>query len=165
MNIIFIFVMYRRSSAVVTPAKYECDSQNLTGTYAWSKSFLTEKSTNGTLSIPTPGRLAIFRWWIMGCLLQVFGGTLDESWRNRTRYCFPHRHASINCQTTNWNTVTKNLSEQSNDHAFHRSFEDADGSHMLVFKPDTHPINDFFTTKNNKIRLLIISKFSQKPRR
>ena len=34
--------------------KYECDSRNLTGTFAWSKISLTDKLTNGALVPPTP---------------------------------------------------------------------------------------------------------------
>ena len=46
-NITFIFDRCHRSSAVVTPAKYEGDCKNLTNTFARSTIFLTEKSTNG----------------------------------------------------------------------------------------------------------------------
>ena len=51
----FIFGRCRRSSAAVTPVKYECDSGNLTGTFAKSKILLTEKLANGALVTPTPG--------------------------------------------------------------------------------------------------------------
>ena len=50
----FIFDRCRRSSAAVTPVKYECGANNLTGTLAWSKIWLTEKLTNGALVTPTP---------------------------------------------------------------------------------------------------------------
>ena len=50
----FIFDRCCRSSAAVTPAKYECDANNLTGTFARSKILLTEKLTNGALVTPTP---------------------------------------------------------------------------------------------------------------
>ena len=39
----------------MTPVKYECDSGNLTGTFAKSKILLTEKLANGALVTPTPG--------------------------------------------------------------------------------------------------------------
>ena len=38
----------------MTPVKYECDSRNLTGTFARSKILLTEKLANGALVTPTP---------------------------------------------------------------------------------------------------------------
>ena len=38
----------------MTPVKYECDSGNLTGTFARSKILLTEKLANGALVTPTP---------------------------------------------------------------------------------------------------------------
>ena len=50
----FIFDRCCRSSAAVTPVKYECDTNNLTGTSARSKILLTEKLTNGALVTPTP---------------------------------------------------------------------------------------------------------------
>ena len=50
----FIFDRCCRSSAAVTPVKYECDTNNLTGTSARSKVLLTEKLTNGALVTPTP---------------------------------------------------------------------------------------------------------------
>ena len=49
-----IFDRCRRSSAAVTPVKYECDANNLTGPFARSKILLTEKLTNGALVTPTP---------------------------------------------------------------------------------------------------------------
>ena len=52
----FIFDRCRRSSAAVTPVKYECDANNLTGSFARSKILLTGKLTNGALVTPTPGR-------------------------------------------------------------------------------------------------------------
>ena len=39
----------------MTPVKYECDTNNLTGTSARSKILLTEKLTNGALVTPTLG--------------------------------------------------------------------------------------------------------------
>ena len=39
------------------PVKYECESKNLTVTFARSKILLTEKLTNGALVAPTPGKL------------------------------------------------------------------------------------------------------------
>ena len=54
LNIIFIFDRCCRTSAAVTPVKYECDANNLTGTFAISKILLTEKLTNGALVTPTP---------------------------------------------------------------------------------------------------------------
>ena len=39
----------------VIPVKYECDSKNLTVTFARSKILLTDKSTNGALVTLTPG--------------------------------------------------------------------------------------------------------------
>ena len=53
----FIFDRCRRSSAAVTPVKYECDANNLTGTSERSKILLTEKLTNGALLTPTPEHL------------------------------------------------------------------------------------------------------------
>ena len=47
--------MCHRSAAAVTLVKYECDSRNLTCTFARSKILLTEKLTNGALVTPTPG--------------------------------------------------------------------------------------------------------------
>ena len=55
MNITFIFDRCRRSSAAATPVKYECDSKNLTCTFAISKILLTEKLTNGALVTPISG--------------------------------------------------------------------------------------------------------------
>ena len=40
----------------LTPIKYECDSKNVTGTFARSKILLTEKFTNRSLGTPTPER-------------------------------------------------------------------------------------------------------------
>ena len=56
LNITFIFGWGRRSSAAVTPVKYECDAKNLTGSLARSKILLTEKLTI-RLKNPTPGAL------------------------------------------------------------------------------------------------------------
>ena len=50
----FIFDRCYRSSAAMTPVKYECDSKNVTGTFASSKILLTEKLTNRALVTPTP---------------------------------------------------------------------------------------------------------------
>ena len=55
----FIFDRCCRSSAAVTPVKYECDTNNLTGTSARSKILLTEKLTNGALVTPTPAGSAL----------------------------------------------------------------------------------------------------------
>ena len=52
--ITFKFDWCCRSSAAVTPVKYECDANNLTGTLTASKILLTEKLTNGALVTPTP---------------------------------------------------------------------------------------------------------------
>ena len=54
----FIFGRCRRSSAAVTLVKYECESGNLTGTFARSKISLTEKLANGDLVTPTHVHLA-----------------------------------------------------------------------------------------------------------
>ena len=51
----FIFDRCCRSSAAVTPVKYECDANDITGTFARSKILLTEKLTNGALVTPIPG--------------------------------------------------------------------------------------------------------------
>ena len=56
----FIFDRCCRSSAAVTPVKYECDSNNITGAFARSKILLTEKLTNGALVTPTPGQCPFF---------------------------------------------------------------------------------------------------------
>ena len=53
-NITLLFNRGRRSSAVVTPTKYECDSKKPTGTFETSKILLTEKFMNGALGNPTP---------------------------------------------------------------------------------------------------------------
>ena len=42
LNITFIFDRCRRSPTAVKPVKYECDSNNLTDTFAKSKILLTE---------------------------------------------------------------------------------------------------------------------------
>ena len=55
----FIFGRCRRSSAAVTPVKYECDSGNLAGTFTRSKISLTEKLANGALVTPTPDLVII----------------------------------------------------------------------------------------------------------
>ena len=44
-----------RSLGAVTPVKYECDANNLTGNFARPKILLAEKLTNGALVTPTPG--------------------------------------------------------------------------------------------------------------
>ena len=49
LNITFIF----GRCGVVTPAKYKCDSKNLTDTFARSNILLTEKLTNGALVTST----------------------------------------------------------------------------------------------------------------
>ena len=41
-------------AAAVTTVKYECDSKNITDTFARSEISLTDKSTNGALVTPTP---------------------------------------------------------------------------------------------------------------
>ena len=53
----FMFDRCRRSSAAVAPVKYECDLNNLRGTFTSSKILLTEKLANGALVTPTPGPL------------------------------------------------------------------------------------------------------------
>ena len=55
LNITLIFDRCHRSSAVVTPVKYKCDSDNLRATFARTKILLKEKITNGALVTPTPG--------------------------------------------------------------------------------------------------------------
>ena len=55
MNTTLIFARCCRSSAAVTPVKYEWDVKNVTDTFARSKILLTEKLTNGILVTPTPG--------------------------------------------------------------------------------------------------------------
>ena len=55
----FIFDRCRRSSAAVTPAKYEYDAKNLTGALTGSKILLTEKLMNGPLVTPNPEELNI----------------------------------------------------------------------------------------------------------
>ena len=54
LNIMFIFDRCCRSSAAVTPVKYQCDVNNITGTFARSKILLTDKLTNGALVTPIP---------------------------------------------------------------------------------------------------------------
>ena len=48
----------------MTPVKYECDSNNRTGTFARSKILFTEKLINGSLVTPTPGllRMPVINW-------------------------------------------------------------------------------------------------------
>ena len=60
----FIFDRCHRSSAAVTPVKYECDANNLTGTFARSKILLTEKLTSGALVTPTPGREQVIQVYV-----------------------------------------------------------------------------------------------------
>ena len=55
LDIAFIFDRCRRSSAAMTPVKYECDLKNITCTFARLKILLTEKLTKGALVTPTPG--------------------------------------------------------------------------------------------------------------
>ena len=50
----FIFGRCHRSSAAVTPTKYEYGWNNLTCTFAWSKILLKEKLTSEALVTPTP---------------------------------------------------------------------------------------------------------------
>ena len=54
LNITFIFDRCHRSSAVVAPVKYNCDSSNSRDTFAGSKILLTGKLLNGALVTPTP---------------------------------------------------------------------------------------------------------------
>ena len=54
MNITFIFGRCRRSSAAVTAVKYECDSRNLTGTFAWLKIFAYREINKQSFSNPHP---------------------------------------------------------------------------------------------------------------
>ena len=49
----FIFDRCHRSWAAVTPTKYECDANNITGTLARSNILLPEKLTNTALVTPT----------------------------------------------------------------------------------------------------------------
>ena len=63
----FVFDRCRRSSAVVTSVKYECDSRNITGSFARSKIALTEKLTSGALVPPTPGL------WLSGHISRMDG--------------------------------------------------------------------------------------------
>ena len=61
LNITFIFGRCHCSPAAETPAKYECDSKNLTDTFARSNILLTEKLTNGALvTPPLHGELVLF---------------------------------------------------------------------------------------------------------
>ena len=53
---VLIFDRCCRISAVVTPVRYECDTNNLACTLTGSKILLTEKLTNGALVTPTPGQ-------------------------------------------------------------------------------------------------------------
>ena len=59
-----IFDWCRCSSAAVTPVKYECDANNLTGTFARSKILLPEKLTNGALVTPTPDAIWPHSHWV-----------------------------------------------------------------------------------------------------
>ena len=58
----FIFDRCCRSSAAMTAVKYECDANNLTGTFVRSNILLTEKLTNEALVTPTPGLSRNFLW-------------------------------------------------------------------------------------------------------
>ena len=68
----FIFDRCCRSSAAVTPVKYECDTNNLTGTSARLKILLTEKLTNGALVTPTPGISIIPNWRLITLSIDDF---------------------------------------------------------------------------------------------
>ena len=52
-----MFDRCRRSSAAGTHVKYQCDLNNLTGTFTRSKFLLTAKLVNGALVTSTPGLL------------------------------------------------------------------------------------------------------------
>ena len=69
LNIMFIFDRYRchYSWAADTPVKYECDSKNLTSTFARSEILLIEKLTNGAVIYTPNPRLVSAKtlhcWW------------------------------------------------------------------------------------------------------
>ena len=65
LNILFMFNRCGRSSAAMAPVKYNCNLNNLRGTFTRSKILLTEKLTNGALVTPTPDWRLTFckRWW------------------------------------------------------------------------------------------------------
>ena len=56
---------------MVTPVKYECDSKNLTGTFARSNILLTEKLTNRAFITTSLGQLMTLFWDIV-CKLQSY---------------------------------------------------------------------------------------------
>ena len=70
----------RRGSTVVTPVKYECDSKNLTNTFARSKILLAEKLTNRALVTPPPA-------------VSVFRSMMELSWDPSADYAI--RHAGV----------------------------------------------------------------------
>ena len=80
----FIFDRCCRSSAAVTPAKYECDANNLKGTFARSKTLLTEKLTNGALVTPTPVQPyhgAVVVWYLHSIIILLWEAMmLMQSW-------------------------------------------------------------------------------------
>ena len=78
-----------RSSAAVTPFKYECDSNNLTCTFTISKILLTEKLTNGTLVTPTPGLLRLFQSNASeGCTIPCLYWILITVWHLASNRCY-----------------------------------------------------------------------------
>ena len=98
----FIFDRCCRSSAAVTPVKYECDTNNLTGTFAISKILLTEKFMNGALVTPTPdtpGQIPAWqtlisnhlpRFWRFAVIRQI---VIFQIWRSSRHSRLPHRRA------------------------------------------------------------------------
>ena len=61
-TIVKTLVTYWISCSYLTGVKYECEANNLTGTFARSKILLSEKLTNGDLVTPTTGLSASGRF-------------------------------------------------------------------------------------------------------
>ena len=81
---------YRHSSAAVTPVKYECDSTNLTVTFARSKMLLTEKLTNRAVVTPPLYFKHCIDFYLDKCLTLEYFSSASPIWNakdNRSRYC------------------------------------------------------------------------------
>ena len=88
----FIFDRCCRSSPAVTPVKYECDSENVTGTFAISKLLLTEKLTNGALATPTPDHNYIKLFTAYCC-----------TWHDRDiGLCHPDKRHNLITKSSGW---------------------------------------------------------------
>ena len=110
----FIFDRCHPRAAAVTTVKYECDSKNVTGTFARSKILLTEKLINRALVTPTPGQL-----WHQGnsCYRQLLGRIIATHWKDEQtgENCSPHETGSMGLNegrqkhTVNWHEPVVSL--------------------------------------------------------